>query len=152
MVTYVDADACPMKSILVEEAEVHQVPCIFVCSLANHFSLQGSWVETIIVDSVYQAADMYIANHVKKGDIVITDDYGLACLVLAKGCLTISSRGKEYTNENIELLLMSRHQAAKERMSGKKTKGPKPITEQEEVQFRKLLKKCFVNGKDIVEF
>lgn len=145
MKIYVDADACPMKAVITEEACSQQVKAVFVCSFANHFDLRGEWVETIIVDKSYQSADIFITNHAREGDLVITDDYGLACMVLSRGCLAISSRGKEYTNDNIETLLMNRHHSHKERMAGRRTKGPKSISVQEKDQFRQKLKKCLQN-------
>lgn len=142
MKIYIDADACPVKGIIAEEASRYQVPAIFICSFASHFVLQGSWVETITVDRGFQSVDICIANHVRKGDLVITDDYGLACMVLSRGCLAMGSRGKEYTNENIEYLLMNRHVSQKARMAGKRAKGPKPLTMEEKEHFRDCLKKC----------
>lgn len=142
MVLYVDADANPVKTIIAEEADKHQVQAIFVCSFANHFGPPRPTSLLVTVDKSYQSADMYIVNKVKRGDLVITDDYGLASLVLARGCLAISSRGKEYTNHNIDRLLMSRHLSYKERISGKRPKGPKRLTVEDEERFRRILQKC----------
>ncbi|WP_134700162.1 YaiI/YqxD family protein [Ammoniphilus sp. YIM 78166] len=142
MIIYVDADACPTKSIIAEEASNYQTKAIFVCSFANHFQLVEEWTQTIVVDKSFQSVDMFIANRVAAGDLVITDDYGLACMVLGRKCLAIGSRGKEYTNDNIDYLLMTRHRLQKERSAGKRSKGPKPITPMEKEQFRQVLKKC----------
>ncbi|MEW9667380.1 YaiI/YqxD family protein [Ammoniphilus sp. 3BR4] len=142
MIIYVDADACPTKSIIAEEAAIYQKRAIFVCSFANHFQLHDAWTQTVVVDKSYQSVDMFIANQASPGDVVITDDYGLACMVLGRKCLAISSRGKEYTNDNIEYLLTTRHRQQKERMAGKRSKGPKPYTETEKERFRQVLKKC----------
>ncbi|RXT14848.1 YaiI/YqxD family protein [Ammoniphilus sp. CFH 90114] len=142
MIIYVDADACPTKSIIAEEASVFRLRAIFVCSFANHFLLRDEWTETVVVDKSYQSVDMFITNRVKPGDLVITDDYGLACMVLGRKCLAISSRGKEYTNDNIDYLLSTRHRQQKERSAGKRSKGPKPFTPLEKEAFRQTLKKC----------
>ncbi|HJV45625.1 MAG TPA: YaiI/YqxD family protein [Bacillota bacterium] len=142
LVLYVDADANPVKTIIAEEAEKHQVQAIFVCSFANHFGPPSPASQLVTVDKSYQSVDMYIVNKVKRGDLVVTDDYGLASLVLARGCLAISSRGKEYTNHNIDQLLMSRHLSYKERISGNRPKGPKRLAVEDELFFRKNLQKC----------
>jgi len=138
---YIDADACPVKSICAEVASSYQVRAVFVCSFASHFTLKDDWVETVAVDQGFQSADLYIANQVKKGDIVVTDDYGLACIVLSRGCLVLSSRGKEYTKDNIDQLLMNRHFSQKARMAGKRTTGPKPLTVEEKELFKQHLEK-----------
>lgn len=136
---YIDADACPVKSICAEVASYYQVQAVFVCSYASHFNLTGDWVHTIAVDQGFQSVDLYIANQVKQNDIVITDDYGLACIVLSRGCLVLSSRGKEYTKDNIDQLLMNRHVSQKARMAGKRTTGPKPLTVEEKELFKQQL-------------
>jgi uncharacterized protein len=141
LVLYVDADANPVKTIIAEEAEAHRVKVVFVCSFANHFQLPHPYSELVTVDKSFQSADMYIVNKALRGDIIITDDYGLASLVLARGCLAISSRGKEYTNDNIDRLLMSRHLSYKERTAGKRPKGPKRMTIEDEESFRTVLRK-----------
>lgn len=142
MKIYIDSDACPVKSIIAEEATRCMVHAIFICSFASHFQLDGEWVETVMVDRGFQSVDIIIANRVKAGDLVITDDYGLACMVLGRGGLAMSSRGKEYTNDNIDHLLMNRHQNQKARMAGKRAKGPKPFTNEEKEWFRQGFKKC----------
>jgi uncharacterized protein len=142
LIIYVDADACPVKPIIEEEATIHQIQAVFVCSFANYFVLQNEWVNTVIVDSVSQSADMYIINKAKENDLVITDDYGLASLAVSRGCLTISSRGKAYTNDTMDWLLFARHQSAKLRMAGERHKGPKRVTQMDHEHFRQTLKNC----------
>ncbi|RKD24014.1 hypothetical protein BEP19_06240 [Ammoniphilus oxalaticus] len=141
MKIYIDADACPVKSICADVASNYGIRSVFICSVASHFALKGRWIETITVDQGFQSADLYIANRVKAGDIVITDDYGLACMALSRGCLALSFRGKEYTKHNIELLLMNRHVNYKARRAGKRPKGPKPLSAEERARFQKTLEK-----------
>ena len=64
-----------------------------------------------------------------KEDLIVTQDYGLASLALAKGCIVLHHKGYKYTNDNIEQLLQTRYLSAMVRKSGKRTKGPKPFTE-----------------------
>jgi uncharacterized protein len=137
MKIYVDADACPVKDIIISEGTNADIPIILVTSF-SHFSSadQPSGVETIYVDSGADAADYRIMKLAGKGDIIVTQDYGLASLGLAKGCTVLHHNGYSYTNENIDQLLQSRYLSAMARKSGKRTKGPKPFTSEDREKFR----------------
>ncbi|QOR67217.1 YaiI/YqxD family protein [Cytobacillus suaedae] len=141
MKIYVDADACPVKDIIISEARNLDIPVILVTSF-SHFSNaeQPSGVETIYVDSGADAADYRIVKLAQKGDIIVTQDYGLASLGLPKGITVLHHKGFRYTNENIDQLLQTRYLGAMARKSGQRTKGPKPFTEEDREQFRKLFK------------
>jgi uncharacterized protein YaiI (UPF0178 family) len=135
---FVDADACPVKDIVIKVAQTHEIPIYMVCSL-SHVSHFGDGVESIIVDNVSEAADMAIVNKTKLGDMVITQDYGLAAMLLGKKCLVLHHNGFMYTNENIEELLYKRHLHAKIRRGGGKHKGPKAFTQEDKDRFKQLL-------------
>jgi uncharacterized protein YaiI (UPF0178 family) len=138
---YVDADACPVKDIIIAESRNANIPVVLVTSF-SHFSNaeQPSGVETIYVDSGADAADYRIMKLAKKGDIIITQDYGLASLGLAKGCTVLHHTGYSYTNENIDQLLQTRYLSAMARKGGKRTKGPKPFTAEDREKFKRLFK------------
>jgi uncharacterized protein len=137
MKIYVDADACPVKDIIIAEGTNAGIPIILVTSF-SHFSSADKplGVETIYVDSGADAADYRIMKLAGKGDIIVTQDYGLASLGLAKGCTVLHHNGYSYTNENIDQLLQSRYLSAMARKSGKRTKGPKPFTSEDREKFR----------------
>lgn len=141
MKVYVDADACPVKDIIISEGTYAELPVILVTSF-SHFSNAGqpSGVETIYVDSGADAADYRIMKLAGVGDIIVTQDYGLASLGLAKGCTVLHHMGFTYTNENIDQLLQTRYLSAMARKGGKRTKGPKPFTAEDREQFRSLFK------------
>ncbi|WP_066073074.1 YaiI/YqxD family protein [Neobacillus soli] len=141
MKVYVDADACPVKDIIISEGTYAELPVILVTSF-SHFSNadQPSGVETIYVDSGADAADYRIMRLAVAGDIIVTQDYGLASLGLAKGCTVLHHMGFTYTNENIDQLLQTRYLSAMARKGGKRTKGPKPFTAEDREQFRALFK------------
>ncbi|WP_286230813.1 YaiI/YqxD family protein [Neobacillus mesonae] len=143
MKIYVDADACPVKDIIISEAVSVEIPVILVTSF-SHFSNaeQPQGVETIYVDSGADAADYRIMKLAESDDMIVTQDYGLASLGLAKGCLVLHHKGFTYTNENIDQLLQTRYLSAMARKSGKRTKGPKPFTQEDREQFRQLFKKA----------
>jgi uncharacterized protein len=141
MKIYVDADACPVKDIIIAEASAFEIPVVLVTSF-SHFSNaeQPSGVKTIYVDSGADAADYRIVKLVEKEDIIVTQDYGLASLGLAKGTIVLHHKGFRYTNENIDQLLQTRYLSAMARKSGQRTKGPKPFTAEDREQFRDLFK------------
>lgn len=142
MKIYVDADACPVKDTIISIAKDNQIPVVLVKSFA-HFSHkeQPQGVETVYVDTGAEAADYRIMQLAQKNDIIITQDYGLASLALAKGCIVLHHKGFTYTNDNIDQLLQTRYASAMARKSGKRTKGPKAFTAEDEKKFGKLFKR-----------
>ncbi|QQK80713.1 YaiI/YqxD family protein [Salicibibacter cibi] len=143
MKIYVDADACPVKDIIIEKGRAANIPVILVKSF-NHYSLekQPVGVETIYVDTGADAADYRITQLADAHDLIVTQDYGLAALGLAKNCTVLHHNGFVYSNENIEQLLSSRHAQAKMRRSGQKTKGPKLFTDEDRERFREVLQEA----------
>lgn len=138
----IDADASPVQNEVIYVAEQHNLKVIVIKSYA-HFSAEKlpNHVEALYVDSDKEAADLAIFERATKGDIVITQDYGLASLCLGKGCHVIHHKGFLYTEKNIDRLLASRHESAKLRRAGVRTKGPSPYTQEERQKFIKLLEK-----------
>lgn len=134
---YVDADACPVKEIIIDEV-VRRDLNVFLVTSISHFSLQENppGVETIYVDNARDAADYRIMKLAKKGDLVITQDYGLASLALPKGCLVMHHKGFMYTNKNIDELLQTRYLSAQARKAGQRTKGPKAFSNEDRENFR----------------
>ncbi|MGB6178654.1 YaiI/YqxD family protein [Carnobacterium sp.] len=140
MTIYIDADACPVKDVIISEGTAKEIPVTLVTSI-SHFSTveQPKGVETIYVDNGAEAADYRIIRLIKKKDLLVTQDYGLASLALAKGAVVIHHSGYRYTMDNIDQLLQDRYLSAMIRKSGKRTKGPKPFTEENREKFRQLL-------------
>lgn len=140
MKIYVDADASPVTDIVINEAKQYHIPVVLVKSY-SHFSpkQENSGVQTIYVDTGADSADYRILKEAKADDIIITQDYGLASLGLAKSCIVLHHKGFSYTDENIDTLLQTRHLSAQARKAGKKTKGPKPFTEEDREKFKELL-------------
>lgn len=141
----IDADACPVYKDAVRIAEQSNICCILVCDF-NHV-LNPIYGEVITVDKGHDNADFKIVSLVECGDMVVTQDYGLATLVLSKGGYAIHHSGRMYTEDNIDKLLFERFLSAKVRRSGQKTKNMKKFTEQESEQFRVALKKWIEDNK-----
>lgn len=127
----VDGDACPGKTLIEKAAKENNIPVILYCDL-NHV-ITSDYITVKYVDSGFQSVDMSVANEAKKGDIVITQDFGVAAMVLGKKCYAVGPKGNIYDDENIERLLFERHISAKVRRGGGKTGGnPKKRTAQDD--------------------
>lgn len=135
----VDADACPVKDIIIKETGSKSVPVVLVSSL-SHYSTQElpNHVEAVYVEAGPDAADFKIVQLAKVNDIIVTQDYGLASLLLPKGCTVIHHKGFEYSNENINHLLETRYMGSMIRRSGGRTKGPKAFSKEDQQEFLSL--------------
>ena len=105
----VDADACPVVAGVEEMAEKYDLPCKLFCD-TNHV-LKSSYSQVEVVGAGADAVDFALISQLNEGDVVVTQDYGVAAMALGKGAYGIHQSGKWYTDENIELLLMERHMA-----------------------------------------
>jgi uncharacterized protein YaiI (UPF0178 family) len=135
----VDADGCPGKQLIEKAAVENSIELIMYCDL-NHV-LTSDYASIRYVDSGFQSVDMKVANEAKTDDIVITQDFGVAAMVLAKGAYAIGPKGHIYDDSNIDKLLFERHMSGKLRRSGGKTFGPKKRTnEDDEKLYNNLIK------------
>ncbi|AIE60775.1 YaiI/YqxD family protein [Bacillus methanolicus] len=135
-----DADSCPVKKEIVEIASFYSIKPIFIASY-NHFKADtaGSFWE--YVDSGKEAVDLFIMNRAKSGDIIVTQDIGLASALLPKGVYALSPRGIMYEENEINTALDIRYLSAKARRRGIYAKGPKPFTQNDRIKFVKQLTK-----------
>lgn len=141
MKNIVDADASPVKEEVIQLAGDANLKVLLVMSIAHHSIEQlPEHVERIYVEKGADRADFKIVQLAKENDIVITQDYGLASLLLPKGTFVIHHLGYEYTNQNIQRLLDQRHFSALERKAGNKTKGPKKFTKEKRMFFETYFK------------
>lgn len=148
MKIYVDADACPVKETIMTIAKEERIPVVFVMSYAHYSPVTLSeQVQVIYVAQGSDAADYQIMKLAQAGDIIITQDYGLASLGLAKQCYVLHHKGFAFTEANMDSLLHSRYLSAKIRRSGGRTKGPKAYTKEDEAKFRALLLDTIVKAK-----
>ncbi len=133
----IDADACPVVNIAIEICRQYQVACILLCDTAHILQREGA--STLVFDKGSDSVDFALVNRVDPGDIVITQDYGLASMCLAKKAHILHQDGWSYTQDNIEALLFQRHAAAAYRKSGGRTKGPAKRTRQQDTAFAQAL-------------
>ena len=131
----VDADACPVIRIVERLAKAHGIPVMLLCD-TNHV-LSSEYSEIKVIGAGADAVDFALINLCRRGDVVVTQDYGVAALALGKGAYAIHQNGGLYAQDNIDQMLMERHLARKARMGKGKhhIKGPKKRTKEEDEAF-----------------
>ena len=141
MQIFVDADACPVVGIVEKTAKEHNIPVTLLCD-TNHI-LYSDYSEVIVVGAGADAVDYKLISLCHKGDIVVSQDYGVAAMALGKGAYAIHQSGKWYTNENIDRMLMERHLNKKARRSSHKNhiRGPRKRTNEDDERFAQSFEK-----------
>ncbi len=134
---FIDGDGCPVIDIALNLAQKHQIPLTIVCDEAHFF--QKPYGQILQVSKGRDSVDFALVNALKKGDLVITQDYGLAAMALAKKAYVLHQDGFFYTEENIESLLMSRHMNQKILSQGGRIKGPKKRNQKQNLTFSMVL-------------
>ena len=143
---YIDADACPVVGIAEDIATKYNISVTLLCD-TNHV-LTSDYSEVIVVGAGADAVDYKLISICHRGDIVVTQDYGVAAMALGKGAFAIHQSGKWYTNENIDQMLMERHlnKKARRALSRNHIKGPRKRTDEDDQRFaesfEKLLRKA----------
>ena len=138
MKVWIDADGCPVVDITIALAQQHSVPVALVFDTAHEFNREGA--QTIVVSKGADSADFALVSRIGAGDIVVTQDYGLAAMCLVKRARPIRQDGFVYTDENIEGLLQQRYTAKKIRQAGGRLKGPPKRDKSEDEAFMQSLK------------
>lgn len=139
MKIYIDADGCPVVKNTIKIAENYKIQCVIICDTSHR--IEHPDTETIIVDKGADSADFRLANLIQKGDIAITQDYGLAAMCLSKCAIVLNQDGMEYTNKNISGFLEMRAVAKKVRRSGGRLKGIPKRTQHQNLLFEESLRK-----------
>ena len=134
----VDADGCPVVDLTIACAKKANVPVLLVCDTAHVLEREGA--ETLTVDQGPDSADFRLVNLLHPGDLVVTQDYGLAAMALARAAQVLDQNGMRYTADNIDSLLLARHTARKIRMGGGRLKGPAKRTREQDDTFERTLR------------
>lgn len=129
----VDADACPVKSIIVEQAKKRNIPVIMICDTSHQ--LNDGYSTVFTVDKGRDSADLKLISLLNSSDIVVTQDYGVAAMALSKNARAINQNGLIYDKNNIDQLLFERHMAQKARRNGGKASNCKKRTKQDDDAF-----------------
>ena len=137
MKVIVDADACPVVNITVSLCRQAGIECLLLCDTAHEMHRDGA--QTLVFDKGADSVDFALVNRVSAGDIVVTQDYGLASMCLAKKATVLHQDGWTYTEDNIGALLFQRSESRKYRASGGRIKGPSKRTRQQDKNFEQAL-------------
>lgn len=140
----VDADACPVTKLTESIAKEYRLPCTLVIDTSH--IMQSDYSTVITVDKGADSADLKIVSLVGRGDVVVTQDYGLAALCLARGAVALNQNGMVYSDDNIDALLYSRAAAAKIRRAGGRLKGPKKRDSAQNTAFEQSLRNILKKG------
>lgn len=149
---YIDADACPVTREALAAARAQGLPCIIAGNSTQNLERyirasdprepqdpsrpdRGFWVDTIQVGVGADSADFAIASAVTPADVVVTQDIGLADIVLGRGAHAIGVRGHVYNPLTIDSMMFIRHEEKKVRRAGGRTKGPAAFTDEDRGRF-----------------
>ena len=144
----VDADACPVKEIIISCAKKHALEVVMVCDVAHMLFYNEDFLTVVTVDQGVDSADLAIANRTQTGDICITQDYGLASLLLAKKAIVLHHNGFFYTQENIDRMLFERH-LSREMRRQKRSRGGhvRKRTKEDDDKFLSALERAIQKNK-----
>jgi len=140
----IDADGCPVVDIAVHITRQHSMECLILCDTSHEFRKEGA--TTITVSKGADSVDFALVNLLQKDDVVVTQDYGLAAMCLARGALPLNQDGMIYSDSNIDSLLHQRHTTQKIRRGGGRLKGPPKRTPEQDRAFEKALEGILSEG------
>lgn len=134
----IDADGCPVVDIAIRLCREFHTQCVLLCDTAHELHREGA--HTLVFDKGADSVDFALVNRVSPGDLVVTQDYGLASMCLARRATVLHQDGWAYTLDNIDGLLAQRHAARQYRASGGRLKGPPKRTAAQNAAFEKALR------------
>lgn len=137
MKVLIDADACPVTDLAVRLCARYRIPCMILCDTAHQMHREGA--ETLVFDKGADSVDFALANRAAPGDLVITQDYGLASMCLARKARVLHQDGWEYTEYNIQALLFQRSESRRYRASGGRIKGPTKRRPEQDTAFERAM-------------
>lgn len=143
----IDADGCPVVDHTIDVANSYDIQCVIVCDTAHSIDREGA--QTIVVSCGADSVDFALLNILEKGDIVVTQDYGLAALCIAKHAMAISQDGLVFCDDNIDHLLYQRYSSQKTRKAGIRLKGPKKRTNTHNLKFIENLDNLIKQNKEV---
>lgn len=135
----VDADACPVKNIIVKVARENKIHVVMFIDTSH--TINDGYSEVITVDKARDSVDIALVNRLFSGDVVVTQDYGVAAMALGKKANAINQNGMVYSDGNIDKLLFERHLGQKIRRSGGRTSGPRKRTKEDDVKFEEAFRR-----------
>ncbi|MGG1660243.1 DUF188 domain-containing protein [Brevibacillus sp. NRS-1366] len=134
----IDADACPRQALVIAQALCQELG--YMCLTFASYNHQIGTGNHVTVDAGPQAVDMKLANETRGGDIVVTQDIGLAALILGKKGMSLTPHGMIFDPERIAFHLEERNEKARFRRGGGRTRGPAARTREDDERFEKALR------------
>lgn len=144
MTILIDADGCPVVDLTLRLARQFGIPVVILCDTAHQIEREGA--QTLVFDKGADSVDFALVNRVKPGDLVVTQDYGLASMCLARCARVLNQNGLEYTADNIDALMLRRYENKKLLRAGKHPKGSAKRAKAQDVQFANALEKVLSSG------
>lgn len=141
----VDGDGCPGISYIEKVAKQENIDLLVYSTIDHNINLDYGEVKR--VDAGFQSVDMYVINDTKEGDIVISQDFGVAALALGKKAYAISPKGMIFSNDNIERLLFERHLSQKARKAGLRGKNASKRKKEDDINLYNTIKKVINQEK-----
>ena len=142
----VDADACPVKQIIVRLAKQRNIPVTMLIDTSHE--LGDGYSKIITVDKQADSVDYALMGMLTREDIVVTQDFGLAAMVIGKRARAINQNGLIFSDDNMDKLLMERHIGQKIRRGGGRTKGPAKRTKEDDARFEAALEKLLTEAME----
>lgn len=143
----IDADGCPVVDETIALAKEFGIECLILCDSTHYFNREGA--RTMTFSKGADSVDFALVNLVQPGDIVVTQDYGLAAMCLARKAFVLNQNGLRYTEDNIDALLLARHTARKIRNAGGRLKGPAKRTAAQTTEFIAALRSLLEKSQNI---
>ncbi len=163
---FIDADACPVTKEALACARAARMPCVIAGNTTQNLERRirrdaprdarharfvdarhpGFWAETLDVSTGADSADFAIIERLEAGDVVVTQDIGLASMVLGRGAAAIGVRGHVYDKATIDMQLFIRHEEKKVRRAGGRTKGPAAFTDDDRDRFKRNLSRLLAEA------
>jgi uncharacterized protein YaiI (UPF0178 family) len=140
---FIDADACPVTRDALAIARTQSVPVVLVANESQNLGqfADRAGVQILQVGSGRDAADFAMVPRLAPGDVVVTNDTGLAAMALARGARAVNPRGRVYQAATIDAELAVRHAEQRHRRAGGRTSGPTPFQEEDREKFRQSLRR-----------
>jgi uncharacterized protein YaiI (UPF0178 family) len=140
---FIDADACPVTREAISVARSRGLSVVVVANSTQNLERYASrsGVEAISVSSGRDAADFAVVERLSPGDVVVTQDIGLAAMAIGRGAGAISPRGRIFHLATIDAELAVRHAEAKLRRQGGRHGGPPKFEDEDREHFVEQLER-----------
>jgi len=142
----VDADSCPVREIIVKVAGRYGLPVIMFIDTSH--VIDDGYSEVVTVDKGRDSVDIALINRAAQGDIIVTGDYGVAALALARGAFPLHHKGHVIDSWNIEQHLNERHLSGKIRRSGGRTTNPRARTKEDDRRFEEAFNSLCADAQE----